>query len=180
MPRTIYLAGPDVFLPDALEVGERKKILCRQFGFEGLFPLDNEKGVENDAARNFHANCHHMRQADIGLFNLTLFRGPSADAGTAFELGFCFALDKPVHGYSSTAALYVDRVARFQGPPSQRGLRKWDASGCSVEDFGLMDNLMIAHAIESTNGTVTIVEESSLAALEAFEARLQVISRILG
>ncbi|MDF1764445.1 MAG: nucleoside 2-deoxyribosyltransferase, partial [Oleibacter sp.] len=32
----IYLAGPEVFLPDATLVGEQKKQLCRQYGFEGL------------------------------------------------------------------------------------------------------------------------------------------------
>ncbi len=39
---TVYLAGPEVFLPDAIELGERKKRLCRAYGFEGLYPLDNE------------------------------------------------------------------------------------------------------------------------------------------
>ena len=38
----IYLAGPEVFLPHAIEIGQRKKALCRQYGFEGLFPFDNE------------------------------------------------------------------------------------------------------------------------------------------
>ena len=37
----IYLAGPDVFLPDALEVGKRKLEVCARHGLSGLFPLDN-------------------------------------------------------------------------------------------------------------------------------------------
>ena len=37
----IYLAGPDVFLPDAIEVGRRKQVLCERYGAIGLFPLDN-------------------------------------------------------------------------------------------------------------------------------------------
>ena len=37
----VYLAGPDVFLPDALAVGEAKKRLCADHGLEGVFPLDN-------------------------------------------------------------------------------------------------------------------------------------------
>jgi hypothetical protein len=36
----IYLAGFDVFRPDALAHGETLKALCRAFGFEGLYPLD--------------------------------------------------------------------------------------------------------------------------------------------
>ncbi len=38
----IYLAGPDVFLPDAIEIGRAKKELCAKRGFRGLFPFDNE------------------------------------------------------------------------------------------------------------------------------------------
>src|SRR5512138_113602 len=39
-PPRIYLAGPEVFLPDALAVGARKAALCAQHGLEGVFPLD--------------------------------------------------------------------------------------------------------------------------------------------
>ena len=38
----VYLAGPDVFLPDAVSIGRRKKELCAHYGFEGLYPFDNE------------------------------------------------------------------------------------------------------------------------------------------
>ena len=39
--KKIYLAGPDVFLPNAIEEGERLKALCQDYGYEGLFPMDN-------------------------------------------------------------------------------------------------------------------------------------------
>jgi nucleoside 2-deoxyribosyltransferase len=87
MPIMIYLAGPDVFLPDAIEVGRQKKAICQEFGFEGLFPADNDLGVEVDAATIFRANCAQMKRADIGVFNLSPFRSPSADVGTVFESG---------------------------------------------------------------------------------------------
>ena len=35
MPIMIYLAGPDVFLPNAIEVGKKKMAICEEFGFEG-------------------------------------------------------------------------------------------------------------------------------------------------
>ena len=38
----IYLAGPEVFLPDAVGIGQAKKRLCAAYGFEGLYPFDNE------------------------------------------------------------------------------------------------------------------------------------------
>ena len=37
----IYLAGPDVFLPDAVEIGRRKAAICARHGLSGLYPLDN-------------------------------------------------------------------------------------------------------------------------------------------
>src|ERR1700750_3112150 len=36
----IYLAGPDVFLSDAVAFGRRKVALCGQYGLSGLYPLD--------------------------------------------------------------------------------------------------------------------------------------------
>ena len=37
----IYLAGPEVFMPHAKDVGAEKARLCAEAGFEGCFPLDN-------------------------------------------------------------------------------------------------------------------------------------------
>ena len=46
-----YLAGPEVFLPNAIEIGLRKKQLCADFGFEGLFPFDNEISLTDHKTR---------------------------------------------------------------------------------------------------------------------------------
>ena len=37
----IYLAGPQVFRPDAVRYGQQLKEACLASGFVGLFPLDN-------------------------------------------------------------------------------------------------------------------------------------------
>jgi len=152
----LYLAGPDVFLREAIEIGRRKKAICGNIGHEGLFPLDNK--VSKDATAIFAANRDLMDRADAGLFNLSPFRGPSADAGTVFELGFMAARGKPVFGYSNAPAVYEDRVA---------------PDAYEIERFGLADNLMIAEAIRTAGGEITIVEEKAepcLAAMAAFEA----------
>jgi len=39
MTVTAYLAGPDVFLPNAVEHAARKVAICQRFGFRGLPPL---------------------------------------------------------------------------------------------------------------------------------------------
>ena len=176
-PHTIYLAGPDVFVPNAVEIGRRKKELCREFGFEGLFPADNEAEVK-DAAAIFKVNCALMSQADAGFFNLTPFRGPSADPGTVFELGYMFAGGKPLFGYSSMAPAYRPRVESNFGPMYESGGRPFDRDGLAVENFGLADNLMIARSIEESGGTFVSVEEAggsnaeTLIALKAFRACL--------
>jgi nucleoside 2-deoxyribosyltransferase len=47
----IYLAGPDVFLPDATEIGRRKAEICTRHGLSGLYPLDNAVDLSaNDAS----------------------------------------------------------------------------------------------------------------------------------
>jgi nucleoside 2-deoxyribosyltransferase len=38
MTVTAYLAGPDVFLPNAVEHAARKVAICQRFGFRGLPP----------------------------------------------------------------------------------------------------------------------------------------------
>jgi nucleoside 2-deoxyribosyltransferase len=176
----LYLAGPDVFLADAAAVGARKRAMCRERGFEGLFPLDAELEGGADAASIFRANCARMERADGGLFNLTPFRGPSADAGTLFELGFMFARGKAVHGYASVGGTYVERVRRAFGGLEQRADQLWDPDGVAVEDFELPENLMIVRALAEAGGQLTVVEEEgpgALAAFRAFEACLETVRR---
>ena len=40
----VYLAGPDVFLPDAAAWLERKKAICAGVGLTGVSPLDALRG----------------------------------------------------------------------------------------------------------------------------------------
>jgi nucleoside 2-deoxyribosyltransferase len=92
----VYLAGPEVFLIDAIDIGRRKKALCSKYGFEGLYPFDNEVskyGVETSVdLLIYRTNITLLRDSDFGIFNLTPFRGPSADVGTVFELGVLIGL----------------------------------------------------------------------------------------
>ena len=166
----IYLAGPDVFLANAVEVGRRKQALCRRHGFEGLYPLEEGSAADGDARGIFRANRERMDRADLGLFNLTPFRGPSADAGTVFELGYMFAAGKPVHGYAATPQPYRARVSAACGPLRRDGPVELDREGYVVEDFGLMDNLMIARAIAEAGGRFTAIAEDGAGALAAFAA----------
>src|SRR4051794_28885049 len=110
--QSVYLAGPEVFLPDAVEVGRRKQALCAAHGFAGLYPLDNEistTSAERTDKLIYDANKAMMERADFCIFNLTPFRGPGADVGTVFELGLMVGLGKKVFAYTNADADYVHR-----------------------------------------------------------------------
>jgi nucleoside 2-deoxyribosyltransferase len=170
----VYLAGPDVFLPDAVAVGRAKQAFCARHGLEGVYPLDGERPGEAPSGPQAgfaiaDANEAKMLACDAIIANLSPFRGPSADPGTAYELGFMRALGKPCFGYSNDARPFVDRVEAFIGEPLGRLAdgRLVGADGLTAESFGLADNLML-HAAVGLDG-LAIVAEPGLAAMAAFE-----------
>ena len=146
---SVYLAGPDVFLPDAVEIGRRKVELCARHGLTGLYPLDNtiDLAAEHTSLEIFRGNETMMIEAEAVIANLTPFRGPGADAGTVYELGYMAGRGKLCLGYCNDIASYADRVRRFSDVVSRDG-RLADAQGLTVEDFGLSDNLMMIHALD--------------------------------
>jgi nucleoside 2-deoxyribosyltransferase len=144
----IYLAGPDVFLPDALEIGRRKAGICARHGLTGLYPLDNtvDLAAGDASLAIFKGNEAMMDAADAIIANLTPFRGPGADAGTVYELGYMAGRGKLLFAYSNDPTAYADRVARAHPVTSNGNLI--DSDGLTVEDFGLPDNLMMIHALD--------------------------------
>ena len=145
----IYLAGPDVFLHDAVDIGRRKVDVCARHGLTGLYPLDNaiDLAAKDASLRIFRGNETMMLAADAIIANLTPFRGPGADAGTVYELGYMAGRGKLCLGYSNDPACYADRVREFTAVTARDG-RLVDARGLTVEDFGLADNLMMIHALD--------------------------------
>lgn len=142
MQQKIYLAGPAVFRPDALEHGERLKQLCADMGYVGLFPLDNNcpTHLTGTALARWirQANLALIREADVVIADLNDFRGQEPDSGTAYEAGFASALGKPVIGYMDSP-----QDLRSQIGHDELG---YDSQGMLVEDFGLPRNLMLAAA----------------------------------
>jgi nucleoside 2-deoxyribosyltransferase len=179
----IYLAGPDVFLPDAVAIGRRKVELCTQHGVTGLYPLDNlvDLAAPDASLQIFRGNEAMMNEADAIIANLTPFRGPGADAGTVYELGYMAGRGKRCFAYSNDPALYPDRVRRLGRVTEQDG-RLVDADGLTVEDFGLTDNLMMIHALD-LHGAALIVPhirpDDLWHDLTAFEACVRLAARSL-
>ena len=145
----IYLAGPDVFLPDAVDIGRRKVETCKRHGLTGLYPLDNavDPTAKDVSLQIFRGNEAMMIEADAIIANLTPFRGPGADPGTVYELGYMAGRGKLCLGYSNDPSSYADRVRGSTSVTARDG-RLIDAQGLTVEDFGLTDNLMMIHALD--------------------------------
>lgn len=163
---SIYLAGPEVFHPEAMALGRAKQALCRALGFEGLYPLDGDipagdLSPPELALAIYRANVGLIRQADLVIANLTPFRGPGADAGTVFEVGFALGLGKRVLGYRNVADSYLDRVRTWNIVPLTRDSagHATDRDGLMVEDFGLGDNLMIDGSL--IEGGIPVIEHAA-------------------
>ncbi|NGM18758.1 nucleoside 2-deoxyribosyltransferase [Roseomonas stagni] len=182
----VYLAGPDVFLPDAAAMAAEKKRLCARYGLEGVFPTDPRPDPAADAASDlwyaiYLRNEAHIRACDALVANLTPFRGPSADAGTVYELGFMRALGRPVLGYSNDASDFSTRTRAFLGDAARRNTEgDWvDGEGLSLESFGLTDNLMIDGGIRAADGLLVrcaVPVARRWSDLTGFEACLKALS----
>ncbi len=162
----IYLAGPDVFEPNPKELAEKLKTTCQKFKLEGVFPLDADLALDGlsppeQARLIFDANVALIRSCQGVLANMTPFRGPSMNVGTAWEMGCAYALGLPIIGYTSDDRPYPERVEEY------RDKAPFFKDPKFVESFELHDNLML--------------DCSSLAVFSTFgEAAERMQQRLLG
>ncbi len=162
MTKKIYLAGPEVFLPNARDMLDAKAALARDIGFSPLSPGDLQiPPADTKIGHGCNINAvdeQMMLEADAVIANLTPFRGIAADTGTSFELGFMCALGKPVFAYTNVSANHFTRIrdhyegqivlgddGRYRGP-----------DGLSVENFDMIDNLMLHGAIMRRGGQIVV------------------------
>ena len=139
-PPRVYLAGPDVFLRDAVAQGARKKALCKQYGLEGVFPFDVEVQAGDGSRRDTgyrisEVNEGLIRSCAAMIANMTPFRGASADVGTAYEMGFGRALGLLVCSRTAIAEQGFTRQAvrdpATGAPPRPQGCGATPATGLS-------------------------------------------------
>ena len=150
----IYLAGPEVFLPNPLTRAAEMKAVCDRLGAFGWFPMDNQGHVADPdpdvmAARICAADEALVARCDAIVANMTQFRGPSMDAGTCYEMGLAKGLGKLVVGWTEDPRRWQDKIAAVS-PLTPEGSWFRDADGMLCRDFGLIDNLMMvkgAHAV---------------------------------
>lgn len=145
----IYLAGPDLFYPDADQRYARLKAICAERGLDGVAPTDGQhfpiEPTTDGARRLRRHDLATLQSCDAVLANITPFNGLEPDSGTAYEMGFAAACGMPVAAYcldgqdTHLRALRAGRLIDTDGR---------DDEGLLVENFGLAANLMLcaAHA----------------------------------
>ena len=151
----IYLAGPDVFRPDALAHFAAARQWLAEQGHQALIPLDNE---ESTAAGIYRANLAQIAAADAVLANLNPFRGHEPDSGTCFEVGYAIALGKPVIGFLDDIRPQIDKLQAAFGPLASSPAGSFhDPAGMLIENFGLPLNLMLAQPCQLVQGCLKTV-----------------------
>ena len=153
MKKKIYLAGPEVFDQNAIEIGKKLVKKCKKVGLKGLFPLDNVvKGNSKSELSKaiFIANREMIEQSDYVVANINSWRGSEPDSGTIWEIGYALGLGKTVFGYiDSPENSYLDKfdtndIFALQGDREGEFV---DSLDMVIEDFDNPVNLMIAESM---------------------------------
>src|ERR1700712_1441385 len=100
MSAKVYLAGPEVFLPNAREALDIKIALTRAAGLIPVSPGDFSVPPQASKRALSRIDEEMMDSADAIIANLTPSHGVSADTGTCFELGYMCAQHKLAYAYS--------------------------------------------------------------------------------
>lgn len=173
----VYLAGPEVFLPNALAVGEAKKSVCALYRLVGLFPLDNEIAASGEpyqvGIEIYRGNVGLLESADAVVANLTPFRGPHADPGTAFELGYAAARNLVRVAYSTDPRLVRQRIPARSGDAEAR-----DADGLQIEDFGMRDNLMLEACLSDDPPSILVPHGEQVLPLDDLDVFRRAVARV--
>jgi nucleoside 2-deoxyribosyltransferase len=144
---SIYLAGPDVFKENAIDHLEELKEIAKKYNQVGVSPLDNKYDLFQigTATRIFHGNVDIMNSCDVIIANLEPFRGPNVDDGTAFEVGYGYAMGKILYGYMEHSDKELKDITAPYGE---------DEKFPHVEDFKYPRNLMIVDSIRKSGGNI--------------------------
>lgn len=146
----VFLSGPDLFMPDGPDLLAAKRDACREAGREGVHADDEAaRGTAGELrARAAYADAvSRLRTCQAVIVNLTPWRGPHPDPGTAFEAGFAAGLGLPVFAYLNVAdeaeADHRDRVAAVHGAALDEEGAWRDPDGGLIEDLGLPEGAML-------------------------------------
>lgn len=165
----IYLAGPDVFFPNADEIKEAKRKIAENQGIIPLFPLDNvvrdlffQKSLTKSQKGLIISKANEilMDKADGIIANITPYNGPSLDVGTAVEIGYMRKAQKPIECYTNSPVNFLNRVKSWLKSQNIETYKdKFSAirdnkHNMMLEDFGddIVDNIMVDGAYTLSGG----------------------------
>jgi nucleoside 2-deoxyribosyltransferase len=138
-----------VFRPDPLAFGHMLKEKCARAGLAGCFPMDNEitGGSPFEKAKSiYRANVDLIDTSQAIIADISPFRGPNMDPGTAWEIGYGIAKRLPVFAWTNDFTHLRGRTLRMEGRASSDAR---DQHGWSIENFEHVENLMIAISVAS-------------------------------
>lgn len=155
----LYLAGPEVFLLNMKEIRLAKLEICALYNFTGIFPVDDEALPATHRKNIGHYICRQNKEkistAHGLIANITPFRSVSADVGTVYEIGYADGLQKPVFAYTNNPIYFAHRcINEFDGRALDENIV--DRDNIIIEDFDMMDNLMLDGAILDSSNTLIV------------------------
>lgn len=97
------------------------------------------------------------------------------------------ALGKPVFCYTASDLLHAERAARWAGAAvrERKGEGLEDGDGLLIENFGMVENLMIDGAVEASGGVIITPDSAAdpqpdLRDMQLFEAAVKAVAKALG
>jgi nucleoside 2-deoxyribosyltransferase len=127
------------------EISDRLSRLCETAGLVPVLPYEEVPDKPaNDAATIYRENTKRIRTADAVVADISPFRGPHMDVGTAMEIGYAAALGKPILAYTISPVALIERIWC-----EETDTGRWDAQGHVV----LPENLMITMSLAAPVAT---------------------------
>lgn len=154
---SIYLAGPTVFLRDSNRAFEQYEAWCCARNLRALRPAEpfdeNGQMLQGTAAARylFLRNTARIRSPHGVLADWRAFRGDlEPDSGTVFEVGFAYALGKPVAALTADDRDWGSRIRAVcgVGEPNASGGEMDARYDRLIEDFGGPLNLMLSQSCQ--------------------------------
>ena len=148
----VYIAGP-LFTPGQRNLLEAIDALCREEGFATYLP-HRDAGVfdrDGDSRPFFLGDVRALQRAALVI---AVLDGCDVDSGTAWEMGYVYALGRPVLGYISDV-----RIVR---PRTQLNPMIWNTLDGLATDLDTLRVLLrqAAQRLEAAPGSPTSQEAS--------------------
>ncbi|GAN61667.1 nucleoside 2-deoxyribosyltransferase [Acetobacter cibinongensis] len=188
----IYLGGDLVFRKNAQALFHTFKEICLTVRLHGVSPFDGQDEVEALPAGKdtslliARLDRGLMDECDGALFCIDPFRrAADMDPGTAVEIGYMAAQNKPMAGYTVDGRSYHDKVQAYfergwkeslSAVHQASGKTRWlDADSMIVHSEGLLQNAMVEGFIRQSGGDIAVAEDI----VEAFRVAAQTLSALM-